>query len=104
MYLKIIALLIISSLSYQAWAGGSMRCGSRLVQKNDLAIQVRERCGKPVSIDILGYTLRGSDYYYATNRKREFKIEQWIYGPERGYYSEVIFEAGRVKKINRIKQ
>lgn len=81
----------------------SLRCGTRLVQKDDLAIQVRERCGKPVSKELIGYTLRGN-YRYPSSRKREFKIEQWIYGPERGFYQVITFEAGRVSQIESIKE
>jgi hypothetical protein len=92
--------LLVASADSQA--GDTMRCGTRLVQKNDLAIQVADRCGRPISKEVIGYTLKRG-YLYRTSRPREFKIEQWIYGPERGFYTEVIFEAGRVKAINRIK-
>ncbi|ARN76263.1 DUF2845 domain-containing protein [Oceanicoccus sagamiensis] len=98
----VIALLLSFSHSSPLQADDTLRCGTRLIQKDDLAIQVREKCGKPVSQEIIGYTLR-NEYQYQTNRQREYKIEQWLYGPYRGFYQEIIFEAGKVKQINRIK-
>ncbi len=98
----ITTLALFLLISDSLYAEDTLRCGTRLVQKDDLAIQVREKCGKPVSQEIIGYTLR-QDYKYQTNRQREYKIEQWLYGPYRGFYQEIIFEAGKVKKINRIK-
>ena len=100
LYLLTAYCLVLSSSS--SFATESLRCGTRLVQKDDLAIQVKEKCGEPVSQEVIGYTLRG-DYHYQTTRKREYKIEQWIYGPVRGFYHEIIFEAGHVKEIKRIK-
>ncbi len=97
----LIALITLSPLSYAN--NKSLRCGSRLVQINDLAIQVKERCGKPVSEEIIGYTLAG-DYRYKSTRKREYKIEQWIYGPHNGFYKVITLEAGRVKRIESVKQ
>lgn len=107
---RCLTLAITMLLALPAYAASdTLRCGTRLIQKNDLAIQVREKCGKPVSQEIIGYTLQGNPPYqnhqeFQNTRQREFKIEQWIYGPTRGFYQEIIFEGGRVKKINRIKQ
>ncbi len=104
----LVAILVMALISETVLAANdSMRCGTRLVHKGDLAIQVREKCGKPTSTDIIGYTLRRDHHHstqYPTNRRHEYKIEQWIYGPERGFYQEIIFEAGRVKRINNIKK
>ena len=96
-------LLVVEAVA----AKDTMRCGTRLVKKNDLAVQVREKCGNPISIDVIGYALSNDRRYtkkYDTSRQREYRVEQWIYGPKRGFYREVIFEAGRVKRINSIKQ
>lgn len=81
----------------------SWRCGTKLVSPGDLALQVREKCGDPVSEDLIGYTLRparrGGD-----GNEREFKIEQWVYGPEQGYYHVLTFEAGRLRDIDNVRQ
>jgi Protein of unknown function (DUF2845) len=103
---KALPLLLISGLMVIAeasLAGNSLRCGTRLVQKNSLAVQVRDRCGDPISQEIIGYTLQESRYGNSS-RQREFKIEQWLYGPDKGYYNEIIFEGGRVTQINRVKR
>ena len=83
-------------------AAQAMRCGTKLVQEGELAIQVRDKCGDPVSEEVIGYTLRGGPHYNLAAREREYKIEQWIYGPEKGYYNVLIFEAGRLRKIDKI--
>ena len=77
------------------------RCGTKLVVLNDLAIQVREKCGDPISEEVIGYTLRS---IHLDGIEREFKIEQWIYGPEQGYYHVLRFEAGRLRDIDNVRQ
>lgn len=83
--------------------GDTWRCGTRLITLDDLMLQVREKCGEPISIELIGYTLRppqrGGD-----GIEREFKIEQWIYGPEQGYYHVLRFEGGRLRNIDNVRQ
>lgn len=81
----------------------SYRCGTKLVNHGDLEIQVRKKCGKPSSQKVIGYTLKGIRHH-AVKREREYVIERWVYGPKRGFYHEIIFEAGRVVRINQIKE
>jgi hypothetical protein len=83
----------------------ALRCGTNLISEGDLAIQVRNHCGDPASEEVVGYTLRpariaqGSAVAY----ERELKIEQWVYGPDSGYYNVLTFEGGRLKRIERIR-
>ena len=97
--LVLIALLAIT-LPCQA-----LRCGTQLVSEGDLALQVRDKCGDPVSEELIGYTLRPNRIAQSQNAafERELKIEQWVYGPDMGYYNVMTFEGGRLKKIERIK-
>ena len=81
----------------------SLRCGTDLIAPGDLAIQVREKCGDPVSEELIGYTLRPARSAH-DDRDREYKIVQWIYGPERGYYRVLTFEAGRLRDIDNIRE
>lgn len=83
-------------------AADSMRCGTKLISDGELAIQVREKCGDPVSEELIGYTLRGAPPGFRGNR--EYKIEQWVYGPEQGYYHVLVFEGGRLHDIDRVRQ
>jgi hypothetical protein len=79
----------------------ALRCGTNLVQTGNLAIQVREKCGDPISEEIIGYSLRGAPP--GLRGEREYKIEQWVYGPEQGIYHVLIFEGGRLRDIDRIR-
>ena len=86
-------------------ASHALRCGTNLISEGDLAIQVRDKCGDPVSEELIGYTVRPG-YGNTSNNvayEREYKIEQWVYGPELGYYNVLTFEGGRLKRIERIK-
>lgn len=83
--------------------GDSLRCGTKLVSTGDLALQVREKCGDPISEELIGYTLRPARHNGDGN-EREFKIEQWVYSPEQGYYHVLTFEAGRLRNIENIRQ
>lgn len=81
----------------------SLRCGTKLVSLGDLALQVREKCGDPVSEELIGYTLRTARWN-GDGIEREYKIEQWVYGPEQGYYHVLRFEAGRLRDIDNVRQ
>lgn len=76
----------------------AMICGSRVVKTGDFKFEILEKCGDPDMSETIGYTV---------NRRgdREFKVEQWVYGPWRGIYYILIFEGGRLKTIEtRIKR
>jgi hypothetical protein len=80
----------------------TLRCGTKLVHDDDLAIQVREKCGDPVSEELIGYRLGAAPP--GLRGERELKIEQWIYGPDQGYYHVIILEGGRVRNIDNVRQ
>jgi hypothetical protein len=69
-----------------------MRCGNDIVSINDSAFMVVRKCGDPVSRTHVGYTID-------EEKKREFVIEDWIYGPRNAYYYFVTMTGGRVSKI-----
>jgi hypothetical protein len=48
-------------------------------------------------MEVIGYTL-------TTSRKREFKVEQWVYGPRAKYYHVLTFTGGRLSKIEKVRQ
>ncbi|MBB6341596.1 hypothetical protein HNP49_001753 [Pseudomonas fluvialis] len=79
-----------------AWSAASqaesMRCGSALVSVGDRAFEVEERCGPPKYRDVLGYSLGEYD-------RREFRIEEWVYGPSNGMLYILTFEANRLRTI-----
>ena len=81
--------LLLASAAAQA---DSMRCGSALVSVGDRAWEVEQKCGAPDHRDAVGYTLGGYD-------RREFKVEEWVYGPRNGATYILTFEANRLKRI-----
>ena len=99
MLISLVGQLCLAASAYS----DSLRCGTKLVSTGDLALQVREKCGDPISEELIGYTLRparrGGD-----GSEREYKIEQWVYGPDQGYYHVLKFEAGRLRDIDNVRQ
>lgn len=86
---RLAGLLLLLPLSAIA---DSMRCGSALVTVGDRAFEVEERCGPPKYRDLLGYNLGEYD-------RREYRIEEWVYGPSNGMLYILTFEANRLRSI-----
>lgn len=70
----------------------TMRCGSKLVSRGDRAFEVAAKCGEPANRDLVGYTLGSYD-------RREFKMEEWVYGPDNGMLKILTFEGNRLVRI-----
>jgi hypothetical protein len=75
-----------------AFARSVFRCGNDLIEIGDRRFEVLQKCGEPVSKEIVGYTI-------TQDKKRELKIEEWVYGPEHGYYYYLIFEGAILVEI-----
>jgi hypothetical protein len=75
-----------------AFASSPFRCGNNLAQIGDHSFKVSQNCGEPILKEVVGYTL-------TEGRRRELKIENWIYGPEGGVYYILVFEGGILAKI-----
>lgn len=82
------AALLVSPL---AWAD-TFRCGSKLVSLGDRSFEVAAKCGEPAHRDLVGYTLGSYD-------RREFKMEEWVYGPDNGMLKILTFEGNRLVRI-----
>ncbi|MCH4897604.1 MULTISPECIES: DUF2845 domain-containing protein [Pseudomonas] len=89
-WLTAMGLALIAS---QAAASDTLRCGSQLVSLGDRASEVLQKCGEPVGRDLLGYKR-------SANRREEFQVEEWTYGPSNGMYQYLRFEGNRLKQIN----
>ncbi len=98
----LLAVALLGPMTANAAAAESLRCGTQLIREGDLGIQVREKCGDPISEELIGYTLRGAPP--GLRGEREYKIEQWIFGPDQGYYHVLIFEGGRLHSIENIRR
>jgi hypothetical protein len=76
----------------QASAADTLRCGSQLISVGDRSSEVLQKCGEPVSRDVLGYKR-------SANRREEFQVEEWTYGPNGGMYQFLRFEGNRLTQI-----
>ncbi|MFJ4197303.1 DUF2845 domain-containing protein [Pseudomonas sp. NPDC089534] len=85
--------LLLALAAGQAYASDTLRCGSQLVSLGDRASEVLQKCGEPLSRDLLGYKR-------SANRREEFQVEEWTYGPSNGMYQYLRFEGNRLKQIN----
>jgi len=72
----------------------TMRCGSQLVSLGDRRFEVLQKCGEPAFRDLVGYSL-------SPNERREYQIEEWVYGPYNGMLSILTFEGTRLRTIER---
>lgn len=85
--------LILGGLASLAQAD-TLRCGNQLVSIGDRSFEVLQKCGEPVDRDLIGYSLGPSD-------RREYSIEEWVYGPDNGMLSILTFEGNRLRQIER---
>jgi len=73
-------------------AADTLRCGSQLISVGDRSSEVLQKCGQPVARDGLGYKR-------SANRREEFQVEEWTYGPNGGMYQYLRFEGNRLVQI-----
>lgn len=72
----------------------TLRCGSQLVGVGDRSFEVLQKCGEPAFRDLIGYSL-------GPYERREYKIEEWVYGPDSGMLTILTFEGNRLRTIER---
>ena len=87
-----LAVLALMCVAGHASASDTLRCGSQLISLGDRASEVLQKCGDPVSRDVLGYKR-------SANRREEFQVEEWTYGPNNGMYQYLRFEGNRLRQI-----
>lgn len=61
-------------------------------QRRRPGLRSTAKCGDPDHRDDVGYTLGSYD-------RREFKVEEWVYGPRNGVTYILTFEANKLKRI-----
>ncbi len=93
MKLQWLALIAMTLATGHASASDTLRCGSQLISLGDRSSEVLQKCGEPVSRDVLGYKR-------SANRREEFQVEEWTYGPSNGMYQYLRFEGNRLRQIN----
>ncbi|MGE6243456.1 DUF2845 domain-containing protein [Ectopseudomonas guguanensis] len=93
--LSAITLIALTAGPFDASAqADTLRCGSALVSLGDRPFEVERKCGAPVHRDPIGYTL-------GSYERREYMIEEWVYGPSNGMLSILRFEGNRLVAIER---
>ena len=90
------ALLLPLVLAVTDAEAASLRCNSKLISTGNLASEVQDRCGEPVSRSFLGYK-QVPGYRYGESM--EVAVEEWIYGPWNGMLYFVRFEGNRLSDI-----
>ena len=84
--------LALLAFAGQTWAADTLRCGSQLISVGDRSGEVLQKCGEPVARDPLGYKR-------SANRREEYQVEEWTYGPNGGMYQFLRFEGNRLVQI-----
>jgi len=69
------------------------RCGNLFVEPGTQSVAVQARCGEPAVKEDLGF--RGSGVGK--------KVEQWVYGPQAGYYTVIKIEGGIVTTVEAVR-
>ena len=90
--MTILGLAALSSL-VQA---DTLRCGSQLISEGDRMFEVQQKCGQPVSQDIVGYKETVNHF----RQVDQVQVQEWIYGPNSGMYQYLRFEGGRLVRID----
>lgn len=94
MRLSLTTLLMLALCTPLAARADTLRCGSQLIAVGDRSFEVQQKCGEPAFRDLVGYTL-------GPYERREYKIEEWVYGPDNGMLSILTFEGNRLRSIER---
>ena len=89
--------IITLALASSAQASTTLRCGSQLISVGDRAFEVQQKCGAPVSQDVIGTKETFNNTY---RKSEEVRVEEWIYGPDNGMYQYLRFEGGRLVRID----
>ena len=74
----------------------TLRCGSQLISVGDRMFEVQQKCGQPVSQDIIGYKETVNHY----RQVDQVQVQEWVYGPSNGMYQYLRFEGGRLVRID----
>lgn len=98
---QLLAFTLVLFISLPAYG---LRCETNLVEEGDLKIHIRDICGEPLSVEVIGYTLRTERHTNGYLQEREHILEEWIYKRQSKYYDVLTFEAGRLVRIEKIRR
>ena len=95
----ILAFALVAYWGTSAWAQTVYRCNSQLVSVGDRKFTVANKCGEPISRELIGertYTERGQE--------RTDYIEEWIFDLRYGFFDILTFEGGKLIKIEAVRK
>jgi hypothetical protein len=75
---------------------GTLRCGSQLISVGDRTFEVQQKCGQPVSQEVIGYKETVNHF----RQVDQVQVQEWVYGPTNGMYQYLRFEGGRLVLID----
>nr|WP_234407519.1 DUF2845 domain-containing protein [Pseudomonas bohemica] len=90
--MAILGLAVLSGLAQ----ADTLRCGSQLISVGDRMFEVQQKCGQPVSQDIIGYKETVNHF----RQVDQVQVQEWVYGPNSGMYQYLRFEGGRLVRID----
>lgn len=95
--MKTVLMLGLTATAVTAHAAtDTLRCGSQLISVGDRMFEVQQKCGQPVSQDIVGYKETVNHF----RQVDQVQVQEWIYGPNNGMYQYLRFEGGRLVRID----
>ena len=71
------------------------RCGNQVFRLGTHKLEIKNTCGEPASEEVIGFV---STKY----KTREYKIVELVYGPTRGLYYILRFEANTLVEIKQL--
>lgn len=94
-FTRTVTILGLAALSGLVLAD-TLRCGSQLISVGDRMFEVQQKCGQPISQDIVGYKETVNHF----RQVDQVQVQEWIYGPNNGMYQYLRFEGGRLVRID----
>jgi hypothetical protein len=92
----VLMLGLTAAAAFAQAATDTLRCGSQLISVGDRMFEVQQKCGQPVSQDIVGYKETVNHF----RQVDQVQVQEWIYGPSNGMYQYLRFEGGRLVRID----
>jgi hypothetical protein len=74
----------------------TLRCGSQLISAGDRMFEVQQKCGQPISQEIVGYKETVNHF----RQVDQVQVQEWVYGPTNGMYQYLRFQGGRLVQID----
>ncbi|MFJ3484687.1 DUF2845 domain-containing protein [Pseudomonas sp. NPDC090202] len=90
------ALVLALAASSSLAQADTLRCGSQLISAGDRMFEVQQKCGTPISQEIVGYKETVNHF----RQVDQVQVQEWIYGPNSGMYQYLRFEGGKLVRID----